>query len=158
MSDKRRSKRDKLKRGGKRFSKFTVVGFFNFVVDLCVLNLFLWLAPTREPYLLAVYNGVAILAANLNSYVWNALWTFRGRAERGLREGVLFALQALLGAAVGSGLFWVLVRVLLVQTELPAYAAGNGAKVASVVVTSTMSFFLMRYLVFSCKRWLAGRL
>jgi len=152
------SKRAKLKSGGKRLSKFTVVGLFNFVVDLCVLNLFLWLAPTREPYLLAVYNGVAILAANLNSYVWNALWTFRGRAERGLREKVLFALQALLGAAVGSVLFWVLVRVLLVQAELPAYAAGNFAKVASVVVTSTMSFFFMRYVIFTCKRWLAGRL
>ena len=158
MSSKRASKRAKLKSGGKRFSKFTLVGLCNFVVDLCVLNLFLWLAPTREPYLLAVYNGVAILAANLNSYVWNALWTFRGRAERGLREKVLFALQALLGAAVGSVLFWVLVRVLLVQVELPAYAAGNFAKVASVVVTSTMSFLFMRYVIFTCKRWLTGRL
>lgn len=157
MSEARR-KRDKLKRGGKRFSKFTVVGLVNFAVDLGILNLFLWLAPTRDPSVLAVYNGLAILAANLNSYVWNAMWTFRGRAERGLREGVLFALQALLGAAVGSVLFWVLVRVLLVQAELPAYAAGNVAKVASVVVTSTMSFFFMRYVIFTCKRWLAGRL
>jgi putative flippase GtrA len=158
LSSKRASKRAKFKSGGKRFSKFAVVGLCNFVVDLLVLNLFLWLAPTREPHLLAVYNGVAILAANLNSYVWNALWTFRGRAERGLREGVLFALQALLGAAVGSVLFWVLVRVLLVQAELPAYVAGNVAKVASVVVTSTISFLFMRYVIFTCKRWLAGRL
>ena len=67
------SKRTKLKSGGKRFSKFTVVGFSNFAVDIVVLNLFLWLAPTREPYLLAFYNGVAILAANANSYVWNTL-------------------------------------------------------------------------------------
>jgi hypothetical protein len=62
-------------------------------VDIVFLNLFLWLAPTREPYLLALYNGVAIVAANANSYVWNTLWTFRGRAERGLRQRVLFALQ-----------------------------------------------------------------
>jgi putative flippase GtrA len=158
LSSKGGSRREKIKRGGKRFSKFTVVGFSNFAVDIVVLNLFLWLAPTREPYLLALYNGVAIVAANANSYVWNTLWTFRGRADRGPRQRVLFALQALFGAAVGSGIFWALIRFLLAGTDLPAYAAGNVAKVASVVVASTISFFLMRYVVFSCKRWLSGRL
>lgn len=151
-------RREKLKSGGKRFSKFTLVGFFNFAVDIGVLNLFLWLAPTREPYLLAIYNGVALVAANANSYVWNALWTFRGRAERGPRQRVLFVAQALFGVAVGSGVFWALIRVLLAGTDLPAYAAGNVAKVASVVVASTISFFLMRYIVFSRKRWFSGRL
>ena len=41
------SRRKKLKSGGKRFSKFTVVGFSNFALDIVVLNMFLWLAPTR---------------------------------------------------------------------------------------------------------------
>ena len=127
-------------------------------MDIVVLNLFLWLAPTREPYLLAFYNGVAILAANANSYVWNTLWTFRGRAERGPRQRVLFALQALFSATVASVIFWALIRFLLAGTDLRAYAAGNVAKVASVVVASTISFFLLRYVVFSCKRWLSARL
>ena len=38
----------KLKSGGKRFSKFSLVGISNAVIDIGVLNLFLWLAPTRE--------------------------------------------------------------------------------------------------------------
>jgi putative flippase GtrA len=152
------SRRKKLKSGGKRFSKFTVVGFSNFVVDIGILNLFLWLLPTREAYLLVLYNGVAIAAANANSYVWNARWTFRGRVESGPRQGVLFVLQALFGIAVGSAIFWAVIRFLLAHTDLPAYVAGNIAKVASVVVASTISFFLMRYLVFSRKRWFNGRL
>lgn len=146
------AKREKLKSGGKRFSKFTVVGVANFVVDFGVLNLFLWLAPTREPSVLALYNGVALVLANTNSYAWNALWTFRGRVERGPRQKALFALQALFGVAVSSGLFWLLVRLFLNQTGLSAYLAGNTAKVVSVAVASTISFFLMRYLVFSRKR------
>ena len=156
MSEERTSKRDKLKSGGKRFSMFTAVGVANFVVDVGVLNLFLWLAPTREPALLALYNCVALVAANVNSYVWNAMWTFRGRVERGPRQKVLFALQALLGAAIGSAVFWVLVRTLLVYADWPAYYAGNVAKVVSVAVASTIGFFLMRYLVFSRKRHLEG--
>ena len=97
----------KLKKGGVRFSKFTIVGFANAVVDIGTLNLFLWLAPTRDPSLLALYNGVALVLANLNSYFWNTRWTFRGRAQRrNPRQRLLFTLQALFNICISNGLFW----------------------------------------------------
>jgi len=151
-------KRDRLKRGGKRFSKFSVVGLSNAVVDIGVLNLFLWLQPTRDPMLLVLFNGVALVLANTNSYVWNSLWTFRERADPGPRQTVLFALQALVNIAVSNGLFWALIHPLLVDTDIPVYLVGNTAKIISVVVASTISYFIMRYLVFSRRRWFNGRL
>lgn len=151
-------KRDRLKRGGVRFSKFTAVGLSNAVVDFGVLNLFLWLAATRDPWQLAIYNGIALVMANVNSYFWNTRWTFRGRAERSRRQRVLFTLQALVNVGVSNGLFWALIHPLLTDTDIPAYLVGNVAKLISVVVASTISFFIMRYLVFSRKRWFNGRL
>ncbi len=151
-------KRDRLKRGGKRFSKFSVVGLSNAVVDIGVLNLFLWLQPTRDPMLLVLFNGVALVLANTNSYVWNSLWTFRERADPGPRQTVLFALQALVNITVSNGLFWALIHPLLVDTDVPAYLVGNVAKIVSVVVASVISFFILRYVVFSRKRWFNGRL
>lgn len=149
----------KLKKGGVRFSKFTVVGLSNAVVDLGILNLFLWLASTRDPSVLALYNGVALVVANVNSYFWNTRWTFRGRAKRhDRRQRVLFTLQALFNICVSNGLFFLLVRPVLVYTEVPAYLAGNVAKLVSIAVASTLSFFLMRYLVFSRTRRFGGRL
>jgi putative flippase GtrA len=149
----------KLKKGGVRFSKFTLVGFANAVVDIGTLNLFLWLAPTRDPSLLALYNGVALVLANLNSYVWNTRWTFRSRAKRNdFRQRALFALQVLLNIAISNGLFWVMIRPVLIHTEIPAYLAGNVAKVISVLVASTIGFFFMRYVVFTRRRWFNGRL
>ncbi|HET7480453.1 MAG TPA: GtrA family protein [Rubrobacteraceae bacterium] len=152
------SKRDKLKRGGKRFSQFTLVGILNAAVDFGVLNLFLWLAPTRDPWQLAAFNGVALVAANINSYWWNTRWTFRGRAEHDFRQVFLFALQALVNIGISNGLFWALIHPLLTDTDIPAYLVGNVAKLISVIVASTISFFIMRYLVFSRKRWFGGRL
>jgi putative flippase GtrA len=153
------SRRTKFKKGSIRFSKFSVVGFMNALVDIGTLNLFLWLASTRDPYLLALYNGVALVLANLNSYVWNTRWTFRGRAKRrDPRQRVLFALQALANIAVSNGLFFVLIRPILIHTDVPAYLAGNVAKIISVVVASIISFFVLRYVVFSRKRRLGGRL
>ncbi len=153
------SRGTKLKKGSVRFSKFTVVGLSNAVVDLGILNLFLWLASTRDPSVLALYNGVALVLANVNSYFWNTRWTFRGRAKRhDRRQRVLFTLQALFNICVSSGLFFLLVRPVLVYTEVPAYLAGNVAKLVSIAVASTLSFFLMRYLVFSRTRRFGGRL
>ena len=152
-------KRTMLMRGSIRFSKFTVVGLSNAVVDIGTLNLFLLFLPTRDPSVLALYNGIALVLANLNSYVWNTRWTFRGRAQsNNFRQRALFTLQAILNICVSNGLFFVLVRPILVYTEVPAYLAGNVAKVISVVVASTLSFFVLRYLVFSRKRRFGGRL
>jgi putative flippase GtrA len=151
-------KRDKLKKGSVRFSKFTVVGASNAVVDIGVLNLFLWLQPTRNPWELALYNGIALVLANINSYFWNTRWTFRGRSAHTKRQTVLFCVQALINVAVSNGLFLALVRPLLIYTDVPAYLTGNVAKIISVIVASTISFFLMRYFVFSRRRWLGGRL
>jgi putative flippase GtrA len=142
----------KLKKGGVRFSKFTLVGFVNAVVDIGTLNLFLWLAPTRDPSLLALYNGVALVLANLNSYFWNTRWTFRGRAQRrNPRQRLLFTLQALFNICISNGLFFLLIRPVLIYTDIPTYLAGNVAKLISVAVASTVSFFLLRYVVFSRK-------
>ena len=153
------SRRTKLKKGSIRFSKFTVVGFLNALVDIGTLNLFLWLASTRDPVVLTLYNGVALVLANLNSYVWNTRWTFRSRAKRrDPRQRILFALQVLLNISMSSGLFFLLIRPILVYTEVPAYLAGNVAKIISVVVASTISFFVLRYVVFSRKRRFGGRL
>lgn len=151
-------KRAKLKRGGKRFSKFSVVALSNAAVDIGTLNLFLWLAPTREPMQLVLFNAVALVLANLNSYVWNSLWTFRERSEKSPRQRVLFAFQALVNVGVSSALFYALVHPLFSYTEIPAYLVGNVAKISSVMVASFMSFFIMRYLVFSRRRWFKGRL
>ena len=148
----------KLKSGGKRFSKFSIVGLSNAIIDIGVLNLFLWLEPTRDVTMLVIYNGVALVLANSNSYLWNTLWTFRGRAEHDVRQIVLFTLQVIVNIVISNALFWALIRPIIVYTEVPTYLAGNTAKIISVIVASTISFFIMRYVVFSRKRWFNDRL
>lgn len=152
------SKRTRLKRGSLRFSKFTIVGVINAVVDIGTLNLFLWFAPTRDPQVLAVYNGVALVLANVNSYVWNTLWTFKGRTNHGWWQTLTFAGQALVNIGISNGLFLLLIRPLLIYTEIPAYLVGNVSKVISISVASVIGFFIMRYLVFSHRSRPKGRL
>ena len=143
-----KEKEHRLRRFARRFSKFSVVGLINAVVDLAVLNLLLWAYPTEQPWQFVLYNLVALVLANVNSYVLNSLWTFRGQAHPGLKQGGLFALQALAGVLVSSALFWILIHYALNSTGLSPVVAGNAAKVISTSITSTLSYFVQRHLVF----------
>ena len=136
----------------RRFSKFSAVGLINAVVDLAVLNMLLWAYPAEETWQFVLYNLVALVLANVNSYVLNSLWTFRGQAHPGLKQGGLFALQALAGVGVSSALFWVLIHYALNSTGLSPVVAANAAKVISTVVASTLSYFVQRHLVFRRER------
>jgi putative flippase GtrA len=148
----------RVKNFGRRFSKFTVVGAANAVVDFAVLNLLLWLYMPQDNTQIVLYNLVALVAANLNSYIGNAFWTFRERAEPSGRQRTLFALQAVVNIGVSSGLFWLCIHLLSWYTSLPSFVGENIAKTISVVAASTMSFFVMRYLVFSRTKRFGGRL
>lgn len=152
------SLRRRIRNFGFRFSKFSAVGAANAVVDYAVLNLLLWLYQPDSNVDVVLYNLVALVAANVNSYLGNAFWTFRERAEPSKRQRTLFALQALLNIGVSSGLFWGCIHLLSAYTSLPLFVGENIAKTVSVVAASVMSFFIMRYLVFSRRRRFGGRL
>lgn len=152
------SLRRRIRNFGFRFSKFSVVGLANAIVDYAVLNLLIWLYQPDSNLDVVLYNLVALVAANVNSYLGNAFWTFRERAEPSNRQRALFALQALLNIGVSSGLFWACIHLLSAYTSLPLFVGENIAKTISVVAASVMSFFIMRYLVFSRRRHFGGRL
>ena len=129
-------------------AEFSVVGVGNAVVDLGTLNLLLWLWPTGDHGMLVLYNTVAMLLANANSYFWNTIWTFRKQAQRTdlLQKRVGFAAQGLLNIGVNNGLFWITVGW-LAATPLPVVIGQNIAKVISTVIASALSFLLLRHVV-----------
>ena len=130
------------------YAKFSVVGLTNGIVDYGTLNLLLLLFPTREPNHLAAYNLVALVLANTNSYFWNTRWTFRNRARHDYRQKAMFAAQALLNVGVSSAVLWLAARLLFTYAALPSIVVGNLAKVLSSVVATSLSFLILRCLVF----------
>ena len=133
---------------GVKYAQFSLVGGSNALVDLGVLNLLLLIWPTRSPEILVVFNVVALVFTNANSYLWNTLWTFRHRARHDARQVGLFTAQGLLNVAVGGLVLWLIARLLVAYTTLSPMIGGNVAKVVSMVVASTLSFMFLRFFVF----------
>lgn len=140
--------RESRKQTGIKYAQFSLVGGSNALVDIGVLNLLLLLAPTRGPEVLVVCNVVALVLTNANSYLWNTLWTFRGRARHDARQVGLFTAQGILNVAVGGLLIWLLARGLAAYTDLSPLVGDNVAKLVSMVAASTMSFVFLRFFVF----------
>lgn len=145
------SKGSRLQRFTRRFGKFSLVGVSNALVDLGVLNFLIWMYAGQGAMQLAFFNLAAILLANANSYVWNTLWTFRDKAEGGARQRTLFSFQALANVGINAAVFWACAYVVFEYTSLSPTVGGNLAKAVSIVVAFTVSFFLLRHLVFDRK-------
>ncbi len=134
------------------YTKFSVVGLSNGAVDYGTLNLLLFFLPTGDPAWLVLYNAVALVLTNTNSYLWNTLWTFKGRAEHSRRQVIGFTAQALLNIGVASGVVWLAARLLFAHTAFPPLMVDNLAKLVSSVVATSLSFLILRHLVFGHAR------
>jgi putative flippase GtrA len=128
--------------------RFVLVGLTNAVVDLGVLNLLLILHPTSDRLGLLAYNTLAVAAAILNSYVWNARWTFRATATGSRRERALFVAQALVNVAVNNLVLLGIVDLDPVPVGPLYLLVSNAAKLGAMVAAATTSYVLLRVVVF----------
>jgi putative flippase GtrA len=143
--------RESQKQTSKKYAQFSLVGFSNMLVDVGALNLLLFLAPTGSPEVLVLYNVLALVLANANSYLWNTMWTFREQARHDAKQAGMFTAQRLLNVAIGSALLWAAARGLHAYTDLSPWVSGNAAKAVSTVTASTVSFLFLRLFVFRPK-------
>ncbi|WLR52794.1 GtrA family protein [Bacillus tianshenii] len=136
--------------GAVQFAQFGFIGILNALVDIGSLNLLLWLFPTDERALLVTYNTISYTLAILNSYFWNSKLTFKHHAAYTKREKVAFVIQALVALLI-SNIVFISVVQLLELTSLRPFVARNISKGLAMFLSSTASFFFMKFFVFKKK-------
>ncbi len=117
-------------------------------MDYGTLNLLLVLFITTDPTRLAFYNAVSLLLANVGSYLWNTLWTFRASARHDLRQISGYAAQAIMSIVVAGSVIWLSSGFLFANTSLAPILVGDLSKLLSSIVVTTLSFLFLRHLVF----------
>lgn len=138
-------------RNSLQFAHFSLIGMMNGALDLLLLNALLAVWHTTNPLALIAINSVAYLAAVINSYYWNAKFTFRRESQFSAKEKTAFAVQALVSLLISNAVFVTLVY-LLRFSSLPDWMIHNGSKGASMALSSLCSFLFMRMFVFKSSR------
>jgi 4-amino-4-deoxy-L-arabinose transferase-like glycosyltransferase/putative flippase GtrA len=127
--------------------RFGLVGCFNTMIDLLVLNALLWLWPTQNTWALLLDNSLAYSFGALNSFILNKYWTFRCHTRTNPGEVARFLVTTLAGLLCNDVLLWLLSGVLQ-QTSLSPTLGTNVAKVLAIGGTVLISYLGMRLWVF----------
>jgi putative flippase GtrA len=135
----------------KRYTKFLIIGTMNALVDVFVLDGLLWLVPARTAWALSVYNTIAVVAALLNSYIWNKRWTFGDLATGSAKERLLFFLQAILNLILNDVIVVWISSYLVFSKSVPFFISSNAAKAIAMMASSSVSYLCMRWFVFRAR-------
>lgn len=138
-------------RGPLQYIQFSMIGGLNALVDIGALNLFLMIWPTDASRNLLLFNTLSYSLAILNSYLWNTRLTFRYEVSMTIKEKVAFLIQAIASLIISNLVFIGSVKLLGLVIS-PKWLALNISKGLAMFLSSTASFFFMKYFVFRKNR------
>lgn len=90
----------------KRFIKFSIVGFVNFLIDFSVLNILSFSTGINKGFFAAIFSAAAFLVANINSYHLNKRWTFKSASKNSSYR--LFLAVSIFGVAINIFIVYIL--------------------------------------------------
>jgi putative flippase GtrA len=137
----------RTQKGALQFTKFSVIGIFNGGIDLLALNVLIWMWHPQNVIGLTLINSFAYVLAVLNSYYWNSRLTFGRNALFTSNVKVKFAAQAAVSLLISNGVFLVSVNGFELF-PIPLWIVHNASKGLSMAISSTCSYFFMKYVVF----------
>ncbi len=133
-----------------QFGKFVLVGGFNFLVDIGILNLLIFFSGIAVGYWYSVFKGISFLVANINSYLFNKNWAFSSKEKDTGKQFLTFFLVSVVGLIVNNIVASGIVNLVGPQFGLNAGQWGNiGAIVASMVA---MGWNFIGYKMFVFKK------
>ncbi len=132
-----------------QLSKFGLIGVANTVIDLGIYNLFIFMSDVSSGYLIAVFKSFSVLAAIVNSYVWNKFWSFEKKETGNVgEEFTQFLLISLSGLLLNVGITAFVVNVIGAPAGMAEKTwASIGGLTASILVL-TWNFIGYKFFVF----------
>ena len=124
--------------------KFVIVGGFNTLIDLAVLNLFIFATGVASGTPFIFFKGISFLVAVLNSYFWNRRWTFRSDKK----VFIQFFIVSAIGLFLNVGTAALLVNIIGPQFGLSDKVWANVGAVGGPLVVMTWNFLGYKFVVF----------
>ncbi len=134
---------DIIKSHYKRFSKFALVGVLNTLVDYLIYCLFV--------YVFSIYylfsHVIAFVTANINSYIFNSLWTFQQSEKTSvLRRFIPFFIVSLIGLGLSTLVLYLSVESL--KSFLHNYYPDLLGKIIASFASLFWNYFASYFFVF----------
>ncbi|RMF05496.1 MAG: GtrA family protein [Chloroflexi bacterium] len=138
-------------REAKRIIKYGLVGVSGTIIELGLLNLFIFGLGWSSDWQKIAANVIAVSLAIVNNFVWNRLWTFpEARSGSRVRQFVKFVSVAGVGILLNSAIFFAAYKFLF-SAFLPDVVSVQLAKFAATGLVLFWNFAANRFWTFRHK-------
>ena len=132
-----------------QLAKFGLIGVANTVVDLGIYNLFIYMSDVSTGYLIVVFKSFSVLAAIINSYVWNKFWSFEKKETHNLgEEFTQFLMVSLVGLLLNVGITAFVVNIIGAPAGITDKAWANIGGLTASILVLTWNFIGYKLWVF----------
>mgnify|MGYP003394063952 CR=1 FL=1 len=132
-----------------QLSKFGLIGVANTVIDLGIYNLFIFMSDVSSGYLIAVFKSFSVLAAIVNSYVWNKFWSFEKKETGNVgEEFTQFLLVSLVGLLLNVGITAFVVNIIGAPAGIADKTWANIGGLTASILVLTWTFIGYKFFVF----------
>jgi putative flippase GtrA len=132
-----------------QLAKFGLIGVANTVVDLGIYNLFIYMSDVSSGYLIVVFKSFSVLAAIVNSYVWNKFWSFEKKEVTNVgEEFTQFLMVSLVGLLLNVGITAFVVNVIGMPAGITEKTWANIGGLTASVLVLTWNFVGYKFFVF----------
>lgn len=132
-----------------QLAKFGLIGVANTVIDLGIYNLFIYLSDVSSGYIIAVFKSFSVLAAIINSYIWNKFWSFEKKDVHQLGEEFThFLMISLGGLLLNVGITAFIVNVIGAPAGVADKTWANIGGLTASALVLTWNFVGFKFFVF----------
>lgn len=132
-----------------QLSKFGLIGVANTVIDLGIYNLFIFMSDVSSGYLIAVFKSFSVLAAIVNSYIWNKFWSFEKKETGNVgEEFTQFLMVSLVGLLLNVGITAFVVNVIGAPAGMAEKTWANIGGLTASILVLTWNFIGYKFFVF----------
>lgn len=132
-----------------QIAKFFLVGAFNTLIDLGLLNLLMWGFAVTVGWGYSFFKAISFTLAAVNSYLWNKFWTFRKKETKaGPKEFLKFYIITGIGFFLNVGIASLIVNAIGLQFGIAEKAWANIGAIIAVICVATWNFLGYKFIVF----------
>ncbi len=132
-----------------QLAKFGLIGVANTVVDLGIYNLFIYMSDVSSGYLIVVFKSFSVLAAIINSYVWNKFWSFEKKEVHNVgEEFTQFLMVSLVGLLLNVGITAFVVNIIGAPAGVAEKTWANVGGLTASILVLTWNFIGYKFFVF----------
>ncbi len=133
-----------------QIAKFVLVGGFNFLLDMAVLNFLVFATGIASGIIQTGFKSVSFFIAVINSYLLNKYWTFKRESdESASKEFLQFVIVSLIGMFINASVDYVFVNMVSPFGGMPLKTWAQFSAVLAAAVGMFWNFLGYKFIVFN---------